>query len=48
MFETCLDVKFSVAHAFLEHACHWDSGSYSFARLPIIGAIIRFFRKRAG
>ena len=32
----------------LEHVDYWDSGSYFYARLPIVGAIVRMLRKRAG
>lgn len=28
------------------HLDHWDSGSQFYARLPVIGAIIRFLRRR--
>lgn len=32
----------------LEHVDYWDSGSYFYARLPVIGALIRMLRNRAG
>lgn len=31
-----------------EHVDFWDSGTYFYARLPLLGSVIRAIRKRAG
>ncbi|MDX1454809.1 MAG: nuclear transport factor 2 family protein [Gammaproteobacteria bacterium] len=41
-------IRFDAAGKIVEHVDFWDSGEYFYARLPVIGAIIRFIRRRAG
>jgi steroid delta-isomerase len=41
-------VQFDNEGKVIEHVDYWDSGEYFYARLPVIGAIIRFIRKRVG
>lgn len=40
-------LHFSVGGHILEHVDYWDSGSYFYARLPVIGTVIRMLRNRA-
>ena len=41
-------IRFDADGKITEHVDFWDSGEYFYARLPVIGAIIRFIRRRAG
>jgi len=34
-----------LAHA---HVDHWDSGTYFYARLPIVGGVVRLIRRKMG
>lgn len=40
-------LQFAADGCVLEHVDYWDSGSYFYARLPIIGAVIRALQRRA-
>ena len=45
-FEGMTEVRFDEQGRIAAHLDHWDSGSQFYARLPLIGALIRRIRKR--
>lgn len=42
------EVIFGADGLIAEHMDHWDSGAQFYARLPVIGAVIRWIRGRVG
>ena len=45
-FEGMTEVQFDDQGRIAAHLDHWDSGTQFYARLPLIGAVIRRIRKR--
>ena len=45
-FEGMTELRFDDQGRVAAHLDHWDSGSQFYARLPLIGAVIRRIRKR--
>ena len=41
-------IRFNAAGLVEEHIDYWDSGEYFYAKLPLIGALVRMIRQRAG
>lgn len=40
------EVRFDEAGLVMEHLDHWDAGAQFYARLPLLGAVIRWVAKR--
>lgn len=41
-------IRFNDAGLVEEHIDYWDSGEYFYAKLPIVGALVRMIRRRVG
>lgn len=41
-------IRFDTDGKILEHIDFWDSGEYFYSRLPLIGSLIRFIKRRVG
>lgn len=41
-------IQFDANGKILEHIDFWDAGEYFYGRLPIIGGLIRFIKRRVG
>jgi hypothetical protein len=42
------EVKFAPDGRVLEHIDHWDAGGQVYAKLPLIGLIIRWVQRKLG
>lgn len=41
-------IRFDEQGRITEHIDYWDSGEYFYARLPVVGAVVRFIKRRVG